>query len=157
MVFVFYIITDVRADIVCSSLTKLFNGRGDVMAGSLVINPTGRRGSNLASLVKSLELPSLYFSDAITLEVNSRDFLNRIHQINGTTLELVNWFNSDIPYVQSVYYPSVDPDLKLNYDSVLRSASESLCPDMQSINFKPAYSCLFTVVFSETKEFSAQV
>ena len=32
------IISGVRADIVCSSLTKIFSGRGDVLAGSIVIN-----------------------------------------------------------------------------------------------------------------------
>ena len=128
------------------------------MAGSLVINPSGRRGNSLAALVKSLELPGLYYSDAITLEFNSRDFLNRINQINETTLELVNWFHSsDVPFVQSVYYPSLNSDLKINYDSVLRNTKESQCQDMININFKPGYSCLFTVVFSETNKFSTQV
>jgi cystathionine gamma-synthase len=149
----------VRADILCSSLTKIFNGRGDVLAGSIVINshthdvtsesddPSSRervlrmaslralRASRLQSIVATLDLPSLYIADAVTLEVNSRDFPARSSRINNTALALAQWLSSN-PSVASLYYGECDM-----YKSVLRKSSDST-------GYGTGYGCLMSIVLN---------
>jgi cystathionine gamma-synthase len=66
----------------CSSLTKLFSGAGDVMAGSMVLNSSGRRYEQLRAELQNLQLPQLSYSDADILERNSRDFRLRSKRIS---------------------------------------------------------------------------
>ena len=49
------------ADVVCTSLTKLFSGRGDVMAGSLIANPNTRIGSLIQQDLSQLQQESTSF------------------------------------------------------------------------------------------------
>ena len=42
------------ADVICTSLTKLFNGRGDAIAGSVVVSEGGARSEELIRLMKEL-------------------------------------------------------------------------------------------------------
>lgn len=151
----------VRADILCSSLTKIFNGRGDVLAGSLVINshthdltnelnvPSSKerilrmaslralKASRLRSILATLDLPSLYIADAVTLEVNSRDFPLRSSSINNTALALARWLSSH-PSVASLYYGECDM-----YTSVLRLPTDSTGYGSTHV---PGYGCLMSIV-----------
>jgi cystathionine gamma-synthase len=77
------------ADIVVSSLTKIFSGRGDVMGGSMVISPQGRSAGLLRAALPSMHIPDLFYLDAITLERNSRDFVARTFRINNTALRFL--------------------------------------------------------------------
>lgn len=106
------------ADIVVTSLTKLFSGACDVMGGSLVLNPSSKYHSNLQTNMNYECL--LFDDDAAVLELNSRDFKARSDQINRTTLEVVELLRSN-PLVKTIHYPSVLPS-KAYYDEVKTSS-----------------------------------
>ena len=63
-------------DILCSSLSKIFNGEGDAMAGSLVVNSRGARSAQLRESLSELQLAEgvaeLFEEDAAVVEANSR-------------------------------------------------------------------------------------
>jgi len=107
------------ADAVCSSLTKLVSGRGDVMGGSVVYNPNTPRGrwmqeDFLRHQEKNREhyRGGLFDSDAAALLRNSRDFVERNRRINGTAEGLADWLQNH-PDVQRVYYPKHSPSAPL--------------------------------------------
>ncbi|KAI9062092.1 PLP-dependent transferase [Trametes sanguinea] len=74
------------ADIVVSSLSKIFSGDANVMGGSLVLNPKGRHYAALkAHMAAAFE--DVYFDeDAVYMERNSRDFRRRIRVIDDNAL-----------------------------------------------------------------------
>ncbi|PCH34973.1 PLP-dependent transferase [Wolfiporia cocos MD-104 SS10] len=82
------------ADIVVSSLSKVFSGDANVMGGSLVLNPKGRHYAALkANLTQTYE--DCYFDeDAIYMERNSRDFKRRIEVIDDNTLAVCSLLRS---------------------------------------------------------------
>lgn len=95
------------ADAVCTSLTKLFSGRGDAMAGSLVVNPNTVTGQQLqADLVSTqTELSGgLFNADAWAIYHNSQDFLERNDRINDTSERLCDWLKEHKD-IERVYYP----------------------------------------------------
>jgi hypothetical protein len=66
-----------RVDLLCSSLTKTFSGKGNVMAGSVLLNTQhGARSAALQRIFDGLQarhdLPALGLADAVVLEENSR-------------------------------------------------------------------------------------
>lgn len=96
------------ADVVVSSLTKIFSGDCNVMAGSAVLNPKSRY---YALLKRTLELDyedDLWPADAMFLERNSRDFAPRIACINNNAMILSNLLSSH-PRIKAVYYPALSP------------------------------------------------
>ncbi|KAK9465029.1 pyridoxal phosphate-dependent transferase [Lipomyces arxii] len=94
------------ADIVVSSLTKVFSGDSNVMGGSLVLSPAGRHYEKLkAAMAKDYE-DNLWAEDAIFLERNSRDFASRIRRINVNAEALCDLLLHH-PKVKSVYYPKI--------------------------------------------------
>ncbi|KAG8893450.1 hypothetical protein FRB99_001941 [Tulasnella sp. 403] len=70
------------ADIVVSSLTKVFSGETNVMGGSLVLNPQGHRYDIFRDHLKSTYEDTYWPEDAVYMERNSRDFQRRIDIIN---------------------------------------------------------------------------
>ncbi|EJD51133.1 PLP-dependent transferase [Auricularia subglabra TFB-10046 SS5] len=102
------------ADIVVSSLTKIFSGAVNVMGGSLVLNPRGRHYAVLhASLKGSYE--DLYWpEDAIYMESNSRNFVRRAHQINQNTEAVCDFLRAQ-RVVKDVFYPKWET--RANYDA----------------------------------------
>lgn len=63
-------------DLQCSSLTKLFNGRGNAMGGSLAVNRSGRHFRGLKDTLTQMrqrdEIPILHLGDLTEIEMNSR-------------------------------------------------------------------------------------
>ncbi|KAF4222567.1 hypothetical protein CNMCM5878_003605 [Aspergillus fumigatiaffinis] len=92
------------ADIVVSSLTKVFSGDSNVMGGSAVINPHGRYYQELRTTFSREYEDNLWAEDAVFLERNSRDFVSRIEKINNTT-EDITALLKESPVVKDVYYP----------------------------------------------------
>ncbi|KAL8280603.1 hypothetical protein RQP46_006926 [Phenoliferia psychrophenolica] len=71
------------ADVVVSSLTKVFSGDSNVMGGSLVINPKSPHYAALRA-TQDAEYEDMYFDeDAIYMERNSRNFQDRIAEENA--------------------------------------------------------------------------
>ena len=76
------------ADVVFSSLTKSFAGRGDILAGSTVISPYSKWKKELGEIIPKVALSTLSDSDAIELEKASRDVEDRLKRLNISCLKL---------------------------------------------------------------------
>ena len=70
------------ADIVVSSLTKVFSGDSNVMGGSAILNPSGKYYTLLRQALDSKYEDNYWAEDAVFMERNSRDFVTRIKRIN---------------------------------------------------------------------------
>ncbi|KAG6836948.1 hypothetical protein H0H93_000838 [Arthromyces matolae] len=82
------------ADIVVSSLSKVFSGVANVMGGSLVLNPRGKHYAVLKAYMNA-NFEDLYFDeDAIYMERNSRDFRRRIKIIDDNTSAVCDFLRS---------------------------------------------------------------
>lgn len=100
------------ADMVVSSLTKVFSGECNVMGGSLVLNPQGRHAASLRAVLAANYTDTQWVEDAIFLERNSRDFVSRIAHIDHnaeTVSDFVHAMSRATGHpnsvVQAVYYP----------------------------------------------------
>lgn len=103
------------ADVVVSSLTKIFSGNSNVMGGSAVYNPNSLRYQSLKKTIK-LEYEDDYWAeDAIFMERNSRNFVSRIEQINANAGAIAELLHHS-PATKAVYYPKLRPS-KTNYDA----------------------------------------
>lgn len=112
-----FINTDVLpyADVVVSSLTKVFSGDSNVMGGSYVLNPHGPMYRSLKE-TNDVEYEDNYWAeDAVFMERNSRDFIPRIGRINKNAEAIANKLQA-CPIVKQVYYPKLVPS-KVNYDA----------------------------------------
>ena len=76
------------ADLVFTSLTKSFAGRGDILAGSLVISPTSAWREAFKELIPRVSSADLFGADAIALQEASKDVTDRIHPVSYTHLTL---------------------------------------------------------------------
>ena len=94
------------ADVVCTSLTKLFSGRGDVMAGSLIANPHTDMGQAIQQdLAVNNNLQDLLFdADAWAIWHNSSSFEKRNARMNETASQLAEYLRNHDD-VDRVYYP----------------------------------------------------
>jgi cystathionine gamma-synthase len=92
------------ADVLATSLTKFFSGRCDVMGGSLLLNPARPFYAQLKAVLEEEYEDLFYAEDAVVLEENSRDFVQRVKRINRTT-ETVCDALSQHPAVARVDYP----------------------------------------------------
>jgi cystathionine gamma-synthase len=95
------------ADATATSLTKFFSGKGNVMGGSLRLNPDSPHYADMKNyLCGSEEL--LYGADAQVLLENGQGFFQRMQLINRNAEALVD-FLRDHPAVGDVFYPKGDP------------------------------------------------
>ncbi|CZS95141.1 probable O-succinylhomoserine (thiol)-lyase [Rhynchosporium agropyri] len=92
------------ADVVVSSLTKIFSGECNVMGGSAILNTQGRYYQALKAVAEVDYEDNCWAEDLIFLERNSRHFVSRIERINGNA-ELICDVLRAHPLVQNVYYP----------------------------------------------------
>lgn len=104
------------ADIVASSLTKVFSGDSNVLAGSLILNPSSRYYLKLKQFFDEEYEDLFWDEDALWLERNSRDFVDRVRIIDATTEKVVDLLVKN-PKIARVYYPSIGPSKKY-YDEI---------------------------------------
>jgi len=104
-----------HADVVVSSLTKIFTGECNVMGGSLVLNHSQRLFQNLKNALQQQYEDNYWAEDAVFMERNSRDFVSRIERINVNAEGLANALSKS-PFVKEVYYPNLVPSKKY-YDA----------------------------------------
>lgn len=106
------------ADAVTGSLTKLFSGAGDVMAGSVTLRGDSPFHDALHEALVAAEADCpLFVLDAIMLEQNSRDFLERLPAVNANG-EIVFDFLDAHPAIERLWYPKREtPDF---YEAVLK-------------------------------------
>ncbi|KAF2858532.1 cystathionine gamma-synthase-like protein [Piedraia hortae CBS 480.64] len=92
------------ADILVSSLTKMFSGDSNVMGGSLVVNPNSPHYAALKRVLGTDYEDNLFEEDSIYLERNSRDFASRTRRVNHNA-ELICELLLKHPAVKQVNYP----------------------------------------------------
>lgn len=104
------------ADAVCTSLTKLVSGRGDAIAGSVVLNPNTPKGRWMKEdMAKDTDIHGgLFDADARAMVLNSRDFVQRNAKINETSEKLADYLNQH-PDIEMVWYPKFVAPLYPNY------------------------------------------
>lgn len=103
------------ADVVVSSLTKIFSGDCNVMGGSVMLNPRGKYYAALKEAAARDYEDTYWAEDAIFLERNSRDFATRIDRINANAEAICDVLLAN-PMVKRVHYPKHNPEAKANYD-----------------------------------------
>lgn len=103
------------ADIVVSSLTKIFTGECNVMGGSAVFNPQGPYYSRLKEIAATQYEDNYWAEDVLFMERNSRDFASRIDRINHNA-EVICDVLSSHAVVKDVYYPKCVPSREF-YDA----------------------------------------
>lgn len=103
------------ADVVVSSLTKIFSGDCNVMGGAAVLNPNSRYYETLQAEVAREYEDTYWPEDVIFLERNSRDFMARVDRIN-VNAEAIGDVLLASPQVKTVHYPKYNPD-RANYDA----------------------------------------
>ena len=106
------------ADLLVTSLTKYFSGYGNVLAGSLVINPQAKQSEILRQAIDSDFEETLSDPDVEVLAANSLDLAERTAAINRNAKLVVEYLLNH-PAVASVFHPSIT---RSNYDS-LKSAA----------------------------------
>ncbi|KAK5082435.1 Cystathionine gamma-synthase [Lithohypha guttulata] len=103
------------ADIIVSSLTKIFSGDSNVMGGSLVLNSKSNLYSDFKQQFDQQYEDDYWAVDAIFMERNSRDYIGRIIRIN-TNAEIMTNELQKSSLVKEVYYPALVPSRKY-YDA----------------------------------------
>ncbi|KAI1181043.1 pyridoxal phosphate-dependent transferase [Nemania sp. FL0916] len=104
------------ADVVVSSLTKIFSGDCNVMGGSIILNPGGRYYSALKSAMAHDVFEDTYWAeDVVFMERNSRDFVTRIERVNANA-ELICGVLEAHPLVTKVFYPKYN-ESRENYEA----------------------------------------
>lgn len=101
------------ADMVATSLSKIFSGDSNVMGGSLVLNPSRKHYSALKERLNVRYEDTYYDEDAIFMERNSRNFAQRAAQIDANAEHVCDFLyaasslsqqQSSSPITQ-VFYP----------------------------------------------------
>lgn len=102
------------ADIVVSSLTKIFSGDSNVMGGSAVLNPGSKYYYPLKTAMDMVVEDNYWPEDIIFMERNSRDFLGRVERVNANAEAICDILRSH-PFVKELYYPKFNPS-RGNYE-----------------------------------------
>ncbi|KAJ7043117.1 pyridoxal phosphate-dependent transferase [Mycena alexandri] len=84
-------------DVVVSSLTKLFSGNANVLGGAMMLNPTSRFYTQFKARMEATYEDSFFESDALVLEMNSREYKERVAVTNHNAEQL-----SEMLYPRSV-------------------------------------------------------
>lgn len=110
------------ADILVSSLTKIFSGDSNVMGGSLILNPNGPKYTELKAAI-TVDYEDIYYpEDAVYMERNSRDYRGRIKRVNDNAFDVTEYLHSrslmdesspaEGKAIKRIYYPRYEtPDL----------------------------------------------
>ncbi|KAG9005198.1 hypothetical protein FRB94_001746 [Tulasnella sp. JGI-2019a] len=105
------------ADVVVSSITKVFSGETNVMGGAMILNPQAPRYKALRENVLATYEDNYWPEDSLYMERNSRDFQRRINIINRNaeciaellrdqSVQYHEGDDTNVPrVVQEVFYP----------------------------------------------------
>lgn len=91
------------ADVVTSSLTKSFSGVGDVLAGSVILNRLSPHYLAFSEFLKVHADHELWAEDAVALEQNSRDFVQRAEKMSHNAQALAEYLEQH-PKVERVWH-----------------------------------------------------
>ncbi|KAK3385262.1 putative cystathionine gamma-synthase/beta-lyase [Podospora didyma] len=154
-----------HCDVVCTSLSKMFSGKGNVMGGSLAVSlnyldPTNRyiKLKAFVSALNKLQNTSRehgdnngwFFEDVITMEHNSADYWDRVHEASATAEYIADKIRH-VPCIARLYYPK-GGDSQRMYDAFRITNVRNMYRDdrkggygfLMSIRFtRPAYARTF--------------
>lgn len=97
-----------HADIVVSSLTKIFSGDSNVMGGAMILNPRSQWYSKLKQVLAAEYEDNQFEEDSVYLERNSRDFVDRIKRVNHNAEAIADVLRGHTK-VKQVNYPKYSP------------------------------------------------
>lgn len=95
------------ADVVTTSLTKAFSGVGDVLAGSVIVNSDSPYHDDFVAFLKQNGDNDIWRGDAVALERNSRDYVERVKGMSRGSVALYE-FLAEHPAVGKVYHSIAD-------------------------------------------------
>ncbi|GAB0131869.1 Folylpolyglutamate synthetase [Epichloe bromicola] len=119
------------ADIVVSSLTKIFSGDSNVMGGSAILNPKSKYYTILKGGMNEVYEDTYWAEDVVFMERNSRDFLHRVDRINANAEAICATLVKHAS-VKQIFYPK--------YNSSREHYDEFKLPDR-------GYGGLLSIVF----------
>ncbi|KAK5663319.1 hypothetical protein OQA88_3747 [Cercophora sp. LCS_1] len=134
------------ADVIVTSLTKSFSGYANVMAGSVVFNPTSPLYVSLKATYTSLFTNIFFAGDADVLLANSKDYLPRSKILNRNALALATLFHNDTQSPNAVVTKSLYPPFSTtiaNFKQFQRKPTDEF-PE-------PGYGCLLSADFKSEK------
>ena len=91
------------ADVVTTSLTKAFSGAGDVLAGSVILNKASKHHAAFRAFMDQHADNERHAADAIALERNSRDFIERAAVMSRNSIGLYDYL-ANHPKVRRVWH-----------------------------------------------------
>ncbi|KAI1007528.1 Cystathionine gamma-synthase [Podosphaera aphanis] len=103
------------ADVVVSSLTKVFSGECNAMGGCCILNPNGQYYNIFKEAIRSDYEDFYWAEDAIFMERNSRDLVKRIKKMNQNAEAICSVLRAH-SIVKDIYYPKLN-STKGNYDA----------------------------------------
>lgn len=95
------------ADVVTTSLTKAFSGTGDLMAGSVILNRNSPHHAAFLGFLTQHADHELWRGDAVALEKNSRDFVERAAVMSRNSTALFEHLRAH-PKVAKAWHSSVN-------------------------------------------------
>lgn len=123
------------ADVIVTSLTKIVSGECDLMAGSVILNPSSEYYEEFKHYFNLNYETTLWIEDAILLEKRSKTLPERSNVINFNTLAVLDVLRNS-PLVANIFYPNVTPGKEI-YKKLKK-------PD-------GGYGGLFSVVFHDPR------
>lgn len=148
------------ADIVVSSLSKIFSGSGNAMGGryvdhilnafhfidnyaySLVLNPRGRRYTALKETIAAQYEDTYFSEDALFMERNSRDIARRVRVIDENAQAICAFLRSR-SLAQNVARPEGIVIKELYYPKYTTPANYLRCRTSEG-----GYGGLFSIIFT---------
>lgn len=94
-------------DVLTASLTKSFSGAGDVLAGSVILNRASAHYAAFSAFLKAHADHELWPSDAVALELNSRDLERRAEVMSRNCRALADHLRAH-PRVEKVWHAAAD-------------------------------------------------
>ncbi|MCE9519452.1 MAG: PLP-dependent transferase [Verrucomicrobia bacterium] len=95
------------ADAVTTSLTKAFSGAGDVLAGCVILNGESAYHADFSAFMRAHHDNDLWRGDAVALELNSRDYADRVKVMSRNSIALHEML-AEHPAVGKVFHSITD-------------------------------------------------
>ena len=108
------------ADMLADSATKFLSGKGNVMAGILLVNQHSPMAAALTQSAKENHFDTISAADLQVLNLNARGFNSRMHSINNNA-QAIAAFLREHPAVDWVGYPQGD-GTERNYANLKRAS-----------------------------------
>jgi cystathionine gamma-synthase len=136
------------ADIVVSSLTKIFSGDSNVMGGSLVLNPATPQYAALKAAMDADYEDTYYPEDVVYMERNSRDYRSRIKRVNDNAFDVTEFLYSRS--LEDTSTPAEGKALKRLYYPRWETPGHFAACQRQPPTGKGGFGGLFSVTFTST-------